>query len=121
MPLLLMLPLLLADATVSLPDPASAQSVGWMILALAAAAGGANQLLALWRNLRGLSQPEPGHVSGDRVAAIEKKVRELELKIENHMGGINSKFDSISQTLTNLQTDWNYAIGRIDGRSESQH
>ena len=114
------LPPLLAQS-VPLPDPASAQSVGWLILGLAAAAAGANQLLSFWKNLRGLSQPEPGHVSIDRVAAIENRVREMELKMENHMGSIHSKFDSISATLTNLQTDWNYAIGRIDGRHETEH
>jgi hypothetical protein len=115
----LFLPLLAESSP--LPDPSSALAVGFVALTLFAIAAGLNQALSLWKNMRSIQQPDPGHISLDRMAAIERKVRELELKIENHMGGINSKFESISNTLTNLQTDWNYAIGRIDGRHESDH
>lgn len=114
----LLLPALLAAAPVN-ADPQSAQSVGWILLGLAALATAANQILGLFERFRAMRAPDPGSVSPDKVQSLEARVRGLELKMENVMGRIDSKFESISQTLTNLQSDWNYAIGKIDGRSES--
>jgi len=109
---------LLADAAPVAADPASAQSVGWILLSVAGLAAAANQILGLVRGFRSMQAPDPGSASADRVKALEDRVRSVELKMENHMGSINAKFDSISSTLTNLQSDWNYALGKIDGRNE---
>ena len=111
-------PLFLPLANAALPDPAGFQSVGWILLALAALAAAANQILGLIEKFRG-PLPAPQHpITEDRVKALETRVHSIELKIESHFGAIQSQFHSISQTLTNLQSDWNYAIGRIDGRNE---
>lgn len=101
-------------------DPASFQSVGWLLLAFAALAGAINQILGVFEKLKGMKTPDPGSVSADRVAALEHRVHQVELNIAGKMGEISSKFESISSTLTNLQSDWNYAIGKIDGRTEAQ-
>lgn len=118
--MLLLTPALLADAAPVLPDPASAQSVGWVILSLAAAAIALEKLLSLWRGMRSMQLPDPSVPSADRVKALEDRVRTVEIQVATHLGSIDSKFAAISQTLTNLQSDWNYALGKIDGRSESQ-
>lgn len=117
----MLLALLLAQAAPSpLPDPASAQSVGWLTLTLAALVAAGNQGMSFLEKFRAARAPEPGQVTNDRVKALEDRMHSMEMKMENHMGAMSSQFKSISDTLTNLQTDWNYALGRIDGRHESQ-
>lgn len=113
--------MLLALLASSLPDPSSAESIGWLLLALAALVGAGNQAMGLLEKFRTARAPAPGEISEDRVKALESRVLDLEMKMENHLGRIAAKFESISTTLTNLQSDWNYAVGRIDGRSEASH
>lgn len=110
---------LLAEAAPTLPDPSSYQGVGWLLLGLAALAAAGNQAMSFLEKVRTIRQPSPGDVSADRVKALEDRMHSVELKMENHMGQISAKFESIAQTLTNLQADWNYAVGRIDGRTEA--
>jgi hypothetical protein len=100
-------------------DPQSYQSIGWLLVCLGSLAVTINQILGVLAKVRDLKSPTPGSVSGDRVKALEDRMHTMEISVANHMGGIKSQFDSISQTLTNLQADWNYAIGKIDGRSEA--
>jgi hypothetical protein len=99
--------------------PQSYQSIGWLLVCLGSLAVTINQILGVFAKVRELKSPSPGSVSGDRVKALEDRMHTMEISVANHMGGIKSQFDSISQTLTNLQADWNYAIGKIDGRSEA--
>lgn len=118
----MLLALLLAATTAApsaLPDPASYESVGWLTMALAALIGSANQGMGLIEKFRVSRQPSPGEVSADRVKALEERLMAVEMKWENHMGQITAKFDSIANTLTSLQSDFSYAVGRIDGRHES--
>lgn len=110
---------LLADAAPAASDPASYQSAGWLLLGLAGLAGAVNQILGVFEKLKAMKAPEPGTVSADRVDALEKRMHSVEIQIAQHMGGIDSKFQSINQTLTALQTDWSYQIGRLDGQRES--
>jgi hypothetical protein len=111
---------LLATAPAApLPDPTSPQAIGWLMLTLAALVAAANQGMALIGKLR--AAPAPGDITEDRVKAIERRMHTIELKMENHMGAMSSQFKAISDTLTNMQSDWSYAIGRIDGRHESDH
>lgn len=111
---------LATTATAALPDPSSAQSVGWITLTLAALFAAGNQGMGFLEKFRAARKPDPADVSLDRVKALEERMQKVELKMENHMGQISAKFDAISTTLTNLQSDWNYAVGRIDGRHETQ-
>lgn len=115
----LLLPALLADAAPIASDPASAQGVGWTVLSIAAAAAALERLVALWRSLKGMQTPDPSVPSTDRVKALEDRMRAMEIQVATHMGSIDSKFAQLSQTLTNLQSDWNYALGKIDGRNET--
>ena len=120
MPLPVPLPLitLLADAAPA-GDPASYQSAGWILLALAGLAAAGNQLLGFVEKIRSLRAPEPGAISPERIKALEDRVHGVELRIENHMGAINSKMDGFTSSLTRIVSDFNYAIGRIDGRTEN--
>lgn len=118
----MLLPLIssiVAQASPALPDPTSFESVGWLTLALAALVAAGNQGMSFIGKFRAMKSP--GDISEDRIKAIEARMHSIEMKMENHMGAMSSQFKSISDTLTNLQTDWNYAIGRIDGRAESNH
>lgn len=109
---------MLFDLLAELPKPDSAESVGWLMLTISAGLLGVDRLLSVVRAFKGLSAPDPSKPSSDRVKAVEDRLHAVELQIATHMGGINSKFSEINQTLTNLQTDWSYSIGRIDGRRE---
>lgn len=102
-----------------LPDPKSAEAIGWLAVALTGLMATANQGLGLLGKIRGMKAP--GDITEDRIKAIEGRMHAIELKMENHMGAMSTQFKAISDTLTNLQSDWNYAIGRIDGRHESGH
>jgi hypothetical protein len=116
-----LVPFLASAAPVAPPahsDPESYQSVGWLLVCAGSLAVTINQVLGVFAKIKELKTPTPGSVSGDRVKALEDRMHNMELTVANHMGSIKSQFDSISQTLTNLQSDWNYAIGKIDGRSE---
>lgn len=112
-----MFPPLALAILAALPDPNSAEAVGWLSLALAALCGAGNQGLGLLAKIRQMKAP--GDITEDRIKAVEARMHAIEMKMENHMGAMSTQFKAISDTLTNLQSDWNYAIGRIDGRHES--
>jgi len=120
-PLFVFLALVLADAAPPVPpgDPASYQSAGWLLLGLAGLATAGNQILGFVAKFRSMREPEPGSVSADRVKALEQRGHAVEISVATSMGAINSKFEAISQTLTNMASDWNYAVGRLDGRAET--
>lgn len=112
---MLLLPVLANAVPPVASDPASAESVGWIILAIAAAAVSLEKILSVVRGFREMQAPDPGSVSADRVKALEDRVRTTEIQLASHMGAIDSKFQQISQTLTSLQNDWSYQIGKLDG------
>lgn len=112
--------ILLADAApVAAGDPASYQSAGWILLGLAGLATAGNQILGLIEKFRGMRAPEPGTVSADRVKALEDRMHAMEISVATSMGSINSQIENIKSSLTHIVSDFNYAIGRIDGRSEN--
>ena len=108
---------LLADVTV--PDPASYMNVGFFILTLAAVAAAGNQIVGFFLKLRNLRTPMAGEVTNDRVKALEDEVSNIELRIERHMGSIETEIRGLTKTLTSIVSDFNYAVGRMDGRSET--
>jgi len=108
----------LADASPISGDPSSYQSVGWLLLSLAALAGAGNQIMGLISKFRDLRTQAPGEVSADRIKALEEKVSAVELRMERHMGSIETRIESLTKTLTMIVSDFNYAVGRIDGRGE---
>lgn len=110
---------LLADAAPVANDPASYQSAGWLLLGLAGLAGAINQILGVFEKVKAMKAPEPGSVSEDRVKAIEDRVHAMELSVASSMGSITTQIENIKGSLTHIVSDFNYAIGRIDGRTEA--
>lgn len=121
MPFLPPLVSLLADAApVPLPsDPSSYQSAGWLLLGLAGLAGAVNQVMGVLEKFRSIRTPEPGSVSADRVKALEDRMHAMEISVATSMGSINTQMENIKSSLTHIVSDFNYAIGRIDGRAET--
>lgn len=119
MPFVLPLLPLLADAAPVASDPTSYQSAGWILLALAGLAATGNQLLGFFEKFKALRAPEPGAVSVDRVKALEDRMHAMEISVATSMGSINTQMENIKSSLTHIVSDFNYAIGRIDGRSEN--
>lgn len=107
----------IATATVVDGDPTSFSSAGWILLGLAGLAAAANQLMSLVEKFRAMRAPEPGEVSADRVKAIEDRLGTIELRLERQMGSIESELSSLKNTLTHIIADFNYAIGKLDGRN----
>ena len=113
------LPPWLAAAPPALPDPASPQSVGWLLLCVFALVGGANQMMSLLAKFRALKAPDPGEVSADRLKALEDKVSNIELRMERQMGTIDSKLETMAKSLSQIVADFNYTIGKLDGRNST--
>lgn len=68
-----------------LPDPNSYQSVGWLLLSLAALSLGCNQILKLVDRARG-RQPDPllvqSHATlAERVTKLEEDARDISVKL----------------------------------------
>ncbi len=119
MPLLIAFFWLLADATPHPADPTSYESMGWLSMGLLGLVGGANQLMSLISKFREFRAQAPGEVSEDRIKALEEKVNAVELRMERHMGSIETRIETLTKTLTMIVSDFNYAVGRIDGQNEN--
>jgi len=111
------LSLVIASAPLADSDPASFSNAGWLLLGLAGLAAAANQLMSLVEKFRSMRAPDPGEVSADRVKAIEDRLGTIELRLERQMGSIESELSSLKNTLTHIIADFNYAIGKLDGRN----
>lgn len=118
---------MLLELVASLPDPKSAESVGWLLLTIASTAVAGNQTMGLLEKFRQFRKPAAGDVTEDRIKAIEKRldksdgaIRQSEIRQESHMAEMRAMMKSTTDTLTNLQNDWSYSIGRIDGREENK-
>lgn len=107
-----------AAAAGSLQDPVSYVSLGWLSVGLVALAGGANQIMGLVSKFRALRQPDAGEVSSDRIKALEDKVSNIELRMERQMGTIDSRLETMAKSLSQIVADFNYTIGKLDGRTQ---
>jgi glutathione S-transferase len=119
-PLFLSAFLLLAQATPppTGSDPGSAQSIGWLLLCLFAIAGGANQVMGVVAKFREAREPQSGEVSADRMKALEKRVSDMDARFERRLDEALTRLDTITKTFGQVVADFNYAIGKIDGREE---
>jgi hypothetical protein len=93
-------------------------SLGWLAVGLVALAGGANQIMGLVSKFRALRQPDAGEVSSDRIKALEDKVSNIELRMERQMGTIDSRLETMAKSLSQIVADFNYTIGKLDGRTQ---
>jgi hypothetical protein len=121
-PLCLSLLLLTTAATTapgSVKDPVSYESLGYLAVGLFALAAGGNQLMGLLGKFRALRQPDAGDVSTDRIKALEDKVSNIELRMERQMGTIESKLETMAKSLSQIVADFNYTIGKLDGRNSN--
>lgn len=98
-------------------DPSSYQAIGWLLLGLAGLAAAANQIMGLMEKFRTLRAPEPGDVSPDRLTALEARVSEMDRRWERRLDDVIGKLDSMTKTFGQVVADFNYTIGKIDGRT----
>lgn len=81
--------LILAQADrVTLPDPKSAEAVGWLVLTVAAAAVTFSQIVSGWQKLFPRQTP-PNH----EVYATKAELAKLEKDHEEEMGRIEERFE----------------------------
>lgn len=86
LPALLSLCPLLAD-TATLPDPKSPESVGWLVLTIAAVAVALNQVMSVWMKLHPKKLP-PDH----EVWATKLELTKLEKDHKEEMARIEKRF-----------------------------
>lgn len=103
-------------------DPASYQSAGWLLLGIAGLAAAINQVMGAVLNLRKLRAPSPEETETDakfaKVAAEIKAVEQrLEQRMGEHLGSISTRLQTMESSLTRVVSDFNYAVGRIDGQN----
>lgn len=125
--LALSLPLLLAEID-PLTDPQSYQSLGFLLLALGGLFLVANQLMAAVLNWRKLREPEPATGCNPqecmKLKVLEAEIRAVEMRMEKrlgeHLGSISTRLLSLETTLTHVVRDFNYVLGKIDGRQDGE-
>lgn len=122
LPLYPLLSALSLVAEVPPSDPTSYQSVGWLLMGLFALVGMYNQGVAAMLNTRKLRAPGPEETETDaKFAVVAKEIRDLEMRVEKRMsetiGSINTRLQAIEASLTRVVSDFNYAVGRIDGQN----
>lgn len=103
-----------------LPDPTTAQSIGWLCVALFGIAGGANQVVRLVRTIRGEANTDELHrritqlekVAEDAVGRRRAIYMEIERKHDMAKGGIealrdelNEDIDAVRETIRNLPAE----------------
>ena len=108
-----------------LPPADSATSTGWLFVGLGGLALTANQFLGFLSNLRKLRQPEPVNPQdGARIKALEEEMKSLELRMERRMGevmgSINTRLQSLENTISHLVSDFSRALGVLEGKAELQ-
>ena len=106
---------LLAEAPPA--DPTSYQAAGWLVLGLAGLAAAVNQVMGILEKFRVMRQPDPAEVSPDRLTALEARVSEMDRRWERRFEEVITKLDSVTKTFGQVVADFNYTIGKIDGRS----
>lgn len=108
-------------------DPTSAQSAGWLLLGLGGLALCGNQLMSAvlnWRKLREPELPPPPlcPVECARLKVLEAEIRAVEMRVEKRiseiLGSVNTRLSSLENTLSHIVGDFNYALGKIDGREQ---
>lgn len=105
--------------TPAMPDPSSYESAGWLLLGLGGLAFAANNIMGVTAKFRTMRAPDPSEVSTDRIKALEDKVSNIELRMERQMGTIDSKLETMAKSLSQIVADFNYTIGKLDGRNSN--
>lgn len=120
-PPVLLYPLSCAFLAAALPDPSSTEATGWLLLGIAGLATAGNQVMGLVGKFRAMHAPDPTEVSTDRIKALEDKVSNIELRMERQMGTIDSKLETMAKSLSQIVADFNYTIGKLDGRNSNNN
>ncbi|MBB5351075.1 hypothetical protein HNR46_001309 [Haloferula luteola] len=107
-PLFYFLPLL-AEIGGALPDPESPQTVGWLLLSLAAVVATGDRIMSgmlNWRKLKGADAAEHSqYVTKPEHHALKEDVSNLDGRVT-----------SIERTLTSEMQAIHRALGRIEGK-----
>jgi biopolymer transport protein ExbB/TolQ len=112
----MMPPLPLAEIVAqALPDPASTQSVGWIVVTVASLAVGLNAILSFWKNhIRGNPAPADtfatkdeldmahGRISRER-RDIDAEIRRVELASEKRADRVELKLDTNTAMTAEMQ------------------
>ena len=108
-----------ATATTSgLPDPNSAEAIGWLFVALSGLAVTANQILGAMKNLRSLREPaKPDSEVEAKLGALRREIHDVELRMEKrlgeNLGEIKTRMQTLESTLTHVVADINFALGKM--------
>ena len=82
-----------------LPDPNSAQSIGWISLALFALAGGVNQILKLVDRFKGKPANSELHQNFETLVAQNKETRARVIALENWRLGLSAQLEEDKQEI----------------------
>lgn len=116
--------MLLAEITAALPNPNSATSLGWLILTISGGCVALNSILGALEKIRAMREPLPPNMASEEKmkALIAAEGRNLELRIEKRisesLGAINANVEGLKSSMSHVIADFNYALGKIDGRNE---
>jgi len=123
-----------------LPDPGTAQSIGWLCLAVFGIAGGANQVVKLWRTARGEANTDDiarrvHKLEEDMIGGMElnRRLQGIELQITDAsekretmqseisdmagtVGSLKTATDFLNQMLSNLNAHVSGLNRRLDER-----
>ncbi len=81
-----------------LPDPKSAESIGWVLIVIVAIIAGINQAMRLFRSFK---ESPPPH----QTYATKEQHRELELKLDAELGRERSARKRIHEEIAALQAN----------------
>ena len=111
----------LADAAPDFPASQPWQAACYLLMGLGGLALLADRFMALVINWRQIRQPSVDVDAEAKIKALEADLHEVEVRLERRisesMGNISSRLQSLENTLTHLVGDFNYALGKIDGRN----
>lgn len=86
-------------ALANLPDPASASSIGWVLLSLAALAVAANAIASFWRqNIRETPSPSATY-------ATKEEHRDLRTRLDEELGRERGSRKRMHEEIAALQAD----------------
>ena len=117
--------LLLGDAPF-LPDASTLSGAAYIAAGLSVLLFLYNQAVAGILNSRKLRAPGPEQTETDAkfaalTAEISSDMRQMEMRVEKRLsetiGSINTRLASLEATLAHVVADFNYALGKIDGRN----
>ena len=108
-----------------LPPADSPAATGWLFVAIGGLALTVNQILGAMANFKKLRQPEAQNPQdSERLKALEEDMKSLELRMERRigevMGSINTRLQSLENTISHLVSDFSRALGVLEGKAEVQ-